>query len=67
VILTAMLGMTASERGGIVGMDPGREDLLPAGAAVFVEAMDILGATILTVADWGLREGLLLALSEGEI
>jgi broad specificity phosphatase PhoE len=50
------------ERLGIRGMDEGRADLLPVGAAILAQLLEELGFAELTVCDWGLREGVILDL-----
>jgi exopolyphosphatase/guanosine-5'-triphosphate,3'-diphosphate pyrophosphatase len=48
----------------ITGLDPGREDIILAGAIIAQEIMARCGARELLVSDWGLREGILFDLYE---
>jgi exopolyphosphatase/guanosine-5'-triphosphate,3'-diphosphate pyrophosphatase len=51
-----------ASRRGIVGLEPGREDIILAGALISVELMDKFRFSRLTVSDAGLLEGLFLEL-----
>ena len=51
---------THAERIAMPGMRVQRADLLPTGAIVLAELLELLGLPELTVSDWGLREGVLL-------
>jgi exopolyphosphatase / guanosine-5'-triphosphate,3'-diphosphate pyrophosphatase len=51
-----------SERSGIPGLEPGREDIILAGAVVAEEIMMRFGYERMVVSDWGLREGILFDL-----
>ncbi|HWW54795.1 MAG TPA: Ppx/GppA phosphatase family protein, partial [Acidimicrobiales bacterium] len=42
------------------GLDARRADLIPAGSAVLLGAMELFGLDELTVSDWALREGIVL-------
>jgi exopolyphosphatase/guanosine-5'-triphosphate,3'-diphosphate pyrophosphatase len=53
-------------RRGIVGLEPGREDIILPGALVTVELMDKFRFSQLTVSDAGLLEGLFLELCRSE-
>jgi exopolyphosphatase/guanosine-5'-triphosphate,3'-diphosphate pyrophosphatase len=53
---------TLKERRDIPGLECGREDIILAGAVVTQEIMERYGFTSLLVSDWGLREGIVLAL-----
>jgi exopolyphosphatase/guanosine-5'-triphosphate,3'-diphosphate pyrophosphatase len=55
---------TIAERRKIPGLEPGREDIIPAGAIILQEIMRRFGYTSLLVSDWGLREGIVLDLYE---
>jgi len=52
------------ERRMIRGLEPGREDIILAGAVILQEIMRRFGYTSLLVSDWGLREGIVLDLYE---
>ncbi len=54
--------MTLESRRRVPGLEPGRADVIVAGAAVVLQAMETLGFSELKVSDEGLREGLLLDL-----
>jgi exopolyphosphatase / guanosine-5'-triphosphate,3'-diphosphate pyrophosphatase len=49
----------ADERGGIVGLQPGRAEIILAGACIVRTVLTKLGSSSLTVSDRGLRHGLL--------
>lgn len=61
--LEALLGdlapLTAAERARLPGMEPKRADVIVAGCAILLEAMQAAGFDRLTVSDRGLRWGLL--------
>lgn len=52
------------ERRVMKGLEPGREDIILAGAVVVQEVMERAGAADLLVSEGGLREGIVLDLSE---
>ncbi len=52
---------TLEERLAMKPIEPGREDLLVAGTAIVLETLSAFGAAEMTVSDYGLREGILLA------
>lgn len=58
-IFERLLPMTPAQRLEVVGLEPGREDLIIAGTLVVLETMRIFGFDSLTVSDSGLLEGLL--------
>ena len=64
----AMIGMLSSsslkKRRTIPGLEPGREDIILAGAVIAQEIMRRFGYTSMLVSDWGLREGIVLDLYE---
>lgn len=51
-----------AERSSIPGLEPGREDIILAGAVITQEIMKYFGMKRILVSDWGLREGLVLDL-----
>jgi exopolyphosphatase/guanosine-5'-triphosphate,3'-diphosphate pyrophosphatase len=55
-----LAGMPLAERQHLPGLEPGRADVIVAGAYLLAEALAVLGFEALTVTDGGLREGLLL-------
>ncbi|WP_022849732.1 Ppx/GppA phosphatase family protein [Limisalsivibrio acetivorans] len=56
--------VSGEERLKIKGMEEGREDLIIPGTLITMEMMDMFGMERLTVSDFGLREGLAIAVSE---
>lgn len=63
--LVALLAVKSIvERRAMKGLEPGREDIILAGAIVVQEIMERTGAAELLVSDWGLREGIVLDLYE---
>jgi exopolyphosphatase/guanosine-5'-triphosphate,3'-diphosphate pyrophosphatase len=54
--------MTLESRRRVPGLEPGRADVIVAGAAIVLQAMETLGFSELKVSDEGLREGVLLDL-----
>ncbi len=65
-VATTLLKAAPEDRRRIPGMNPARSDILPAAAAVIDEVMEMTGATSLTVAGQGLREGVLWQELRGE-
>jgi exopolyphosphatase / guanosine-5'-triphosphate,3'-diphosphate pyrophosphatase len=59
-IYARLLPLTPKERLAVVGLEPGREDLIIAGTLVVLQSMQIFGFRALTVSDSGLLEGLIL-------
>jgi exopolyphosphatase/guanosine-5'-triphosphate,3'-diphosphate pyrophosphatase len=55
---------TLKERRSLPGLEPGREDIILAGAVVTGEIMERFGFSTMIVSDWGLREGIVLDLYE---
>ena len=51
---------SADERRGIVGLQPGRAEVILAGACIVRTVLDELGCESLTVSDRGLRHGVLV-------
>lgn len=63
-IVASLAAKSLLERRAMKGLEPGREDIVLAGAIVVQEIMERTGAADLLVSDWGLREGLVLDLYE---
>ena len=61
-LLSQLASLPLAHRRGVRGLEAARADVIVAGAAVCLAAMDALGAGCLTVSDGGLREGILLDL-----
>ena len=55
---------TSSERRSMTGLEPGREDIILAGAVIVQEIMERWQLPDLLVSDWGLREGIVFDLYE---
>ena len=51
---------SAEERRAIVGLQPGRAEVILAGACIVRTVLDLLGCESLTVSDRGLRHGVLV-------
>jgi exopolyphosphatase/guanosine-5'-triphosphate,3'-diphosphate pyrophosphatase len=63
--LLARLGaLTVAERGALPCLEPGRADLIIPGTAIVVATMERLRADALVVSEYGLREGIMEAVSE---
>jgi len=56
------IGVDATTRNGMPGLEPGRADIIVSGAALLGLIMDISGSGSILVSDYGLREGNLLKL-----
>ncbi len=56
-----ILGSSAAERARLPGCDARRAELLPAGIAVLEALLDATSVEELTVSEWALREGIVLA------
>lgn len=63
VIFKKLCAMTAEERLLVPGMEAGRQEVLIPGILITLELMSMLGTETLTVSDFGLREGLALAVA----
>ncbi|WP_445893573.1 Ppx/GppA phosphatase family protein [Desulfosoma sp.] len=57
--LRSLAGMGLEERGGIVGLESGREDIIVGGTVIVEEILNSFGVSSLLVSDAGLLEGLL--------
>ncbi len=62
-----LFAMSLAERGTVPFLGGGREDLVIPGIAIIEATMARLGVDRLTVADYGLREGLVVAMMEGRV
>ena len=60
VILEELASMTIEERGRILALEKGREDLIVPGALITLEVMDEFGFTEMVVSDAGLLEGVIM-------
>lgn len=58
-----LLGRSCAQRRGMAGLEPGREDVILAGALILRQIMETLGFTSCLVSDLGLREGIVLDLA----
>lgn len=61
-LLESLAAMSVEERRAIPVMEPGREDLIVAGAALVRVVMEVFGSSSVIVSEYGLREGLVLDL-----
>jgi exopolyphosphatase/guanosine-5'-triphosphate,3'-diphosphate pyrophosphatase len=59
-ILDRLLTCKTADRARIRGVEPGRAEVLPAGASILAEVVDRAGAPRVTVSDRGLRWGVLI-------
>ena len=62
VIVRKLKNSTLRERRVLPGLEPGREDIILAGALVTGEIMERFGCKTMLVSDWGLREGIVFEL-----
>jgi exopolyphosphatase/guanosine-5'-triphosphate,3'-diphosphate pyrophosphatase len=63
-IIDTLSMSSLAERKMIRGLEPGREDIIFAGAIILQEIMRRYGYTSMLVSDWGLREGIVLDMYE---
>jgi len=61
-LFTSLARMPRRDRSRVRGLEPGRADVILAGAAILVASMERLGYQRMRVSDAGLREGVLLDL-----
>ncbi|HTP04548.1 MAG TPA: Ppx/GppA phosphatase family protein [Nitrospirota bacterium] len=61
-IVSVLSRSMLEDRKNIRGLEPGREDIILAGAIVAQEIMERYGYPMMVVSDWGLREGILIDL-----
>jgi len=59
-ILAELIARTHAQRRELVGLEPGREDLILAGTLILAESMERFGFAECLVSDYGLREGVLI-------
>jgi exopolyphosphatase/guanosine-5'-triphosphate,3'-diphosphate pyrophosphatase len=59
-LLVRLAGLPLAERRRLPGLEPGRADVIVAGACLLAESLAALGFEAVTVSDGGLREGVLL-------
>jgi exopolyphosphatase/guanosine-5'-triphosphate,3'-diphosphate pyrophosphatase len=58
-----LLGRPSAQRVGMPGLEPGREEVIAAGAIILRTVMETLGVSSVLVSDLGLREGVLIDLA----
>jgi exopolyphosphatase/guanosine-5'-triphosphate,3'-diphosphate pyrophosphatase len=63
-LIAKLATSTLAGRRAMKGLEPGREDIVLAGAIVAQEIMEQCRASEMLVSDWGLREGIVLDLYE---
>jgi exopolyphosphatase/guanosine-5'-triphosphate,3'-diphosphate pyrophosphatase len=63
-IIVTLSTSSLAERKMIRGLEPGREDIILAGAVILQEIMRRFGYSSMLVNDWGLREGIVLDMYE---
>ena len=63
-LVSMLAASTLDARRMMTGLEPGREDIILAGAIVAQEIMGRCGARQMLVSDWGLREGIVFDLYE---
>jgi len=66
-LLNSFLARTHIERAAMAGIEEGRADLIIAGTIIVLRTMEDFGFHEMVVSDYGLLEGLLLDLAEGEV
>ncbi len=59
-IFSNLASKSIKERKMIKGLEPGREDIIAAGAAILITAMEEMDYDSIIVSDYGLREGLVI-------
>lgn len=59
-IFSDLISRSVNERRGVIGLEPGREDIIVAGAAILKTVMREMGYDSLIVSDYGLREGVVI-------
>jgi len=66
-IVQTLAGSSLSRRRTLVGLEPGREDIIFPGAVIAQEIMERYTYGEMLVSDWGLREGIVADLSQKEL
>ncbi len=61
----SLASLSLEARRGLVGLEPGREDIILGGAVIVREILDCIGVSHVLVSDAGLLEGLLLDVMQG--
>lgn len=61
-LIDRLTAATVAERAQMAGLEPGRADIILAGAIIAQEIMMLCGNASMLVSDWGLREGLVFDL-----
>lgn len=62
----ARLGaLSVAGRAALPCLEPGRADLIIPGTAIVLATLDVVGADVVVVSDYGLREGVLAAAADG--
>lgn len=61
ILSKELLGMSAEELSNLCGIDRGRSDILPAGAAILDEILHFIGTTLCIISIRGLRYGVMFA------
>jgi exopolyphosphatase / guanosine-5'-triphosphate,3'-diphosphate pyrophosphatase len=65
-LLSRFCGLTSEQRRLLAGLEPGREDIIVSGTVLLVAVMDAVSSDLITVCDYGLREGNLLGFVAGK-
>jgi exopolyphosphatase/guanosine-5'-triphosphate,3'-diphosphate pyrophosphatase len=63
-LLERLGALTLEQRGALPCLEPGRADLIIPGTAIVVATMERIGVDALTVSEYGLREGIMDAVSQ---
>jgi exopolyphosphatase/guanosine-5'-triphosphate,3'-diphosphate pyrophosphatase len=63
-LLERLGALTLEQRGALPCLEPGRADLIIPGTAIVVATMERIGVDTLTVSEYGLREGIMDAVSQ---
>jgi exopolyphosphatase/guanosine-5'-triphosphate,3'-diphosphate pyrophosphatase len=65
-LLEQLGALTLEQRGALACLEPGRADLIIPGTAIVVATMERIGVDGLVVSEYGLREGIMDAVSQSE-
>ncbi|MEC9492751.1 Ppx/GppA phosphatase family protein [Flexistipes sp.] len=60
-ILKELAGMPLEKRTSVTGLEKGREDLIIGGIIIMLSILDIAGINKVTISDFGVREGIVIA------